>query len=331
MRTAPARWIGGSAFGLVLLTFLASGCGSLIQERNPALPPGFRQTLLPDVDLQGYLYLGGTEPLVISSDSLFGESGPPEDVPQLLGVRRVSVWVSSIPRVYGISYQFDRPAMARLLEAKLKESSTGAKYRRHGDVLYRFQGKGDWIESLMSSVAEGRLVTLAQGYPGAWDLYNMLPEAPRGDPLAAGFGLLDGEFLDRLVRDVAPELGVLKGLTRSAKLEQLVFGVYSSNGSEKAEEFTRETILRDPDHGAVVATRSSYPGFLVSFIFRYAATGAGFREVDLSDSRRTEQAFYAMPQEDLHTMMTSDGNLFTISVGRKREMAEDLLLQALDR
>ena len=81
----------------------------------------------------------------------------------------------------------------------------------------------------------------------------------------------------------------------------------------------------------MVATRSSYPGFLVSLIVGDAASGAGFRKVVVSGYDSTEEAYYASLQDDLHAMISSRGNLLTISVGRKREMAEDLLLQALAR
>ena len=315
-----------------LFALLAVGCSTTIEERNPALPGGFKEATLPDVDLRGYLYVSREKPLVAASDELIGGFAPSAEFPREVKLNKVAVWVSSRPRVYGMLYDFVDGDTARRLARELEKSDTEFRYRWRGNELYLFRGSGDWIEALRASIREERYVTLQDAYPDAWVLYNLLPEAPPGEPLAAGFGILDTDFLDRLARDVASELRTLRGFVKSAKLKNLVFGFYSSEPLTHLEELGHGTLsLGNPQQGVVMATRSSYPSFLVSFIFGSAASRASFQKVSFESSRGKEKAFYISPDEDFHAMIKNRGNIFTVSLSSEREKAEELMLEALGR
>ena len=137
--------------------------------------------------------------------------------------------------------------------------------------------------------------------------------------------------MDRLARDVVAELRVFRSFVRSARLRHLVFGLYSTEPLTDFEELGRDTLLGNPHQGAVVATRSSYPGFLVSFIFGSTASRARFEKVTFSNSEGKEKVFYTSPNEDFHAMIKNRGDLFTVALSVERERTEELMLRALGR
>ena len=330
MRERPAQILGLSLLSL-LFALAAAGCSASIEERDPALPEGFEGAFLPDVDIRGYLYLSQREPLLATSDKLVDGFVPGPDFPKKVKLSKMVIWASASPRVYGMLYEFSDTHVARSLAEELESSTMEFRHRRQGNKVYLFRGSGDWIEALKASIAEGRFVTGEAAYPDTWVLYNLLPEASPGEPLAAGFGILDSEFMDRLARDVVAELRVFQSFVRSARLRHLVFGLYSTQPLTDFQELGRDTLLGNPHQGAVVATRSSYPGFLVSFIFGSTASRARFEKVTFSDSQGKEKVFYTSPNENFHAMIKNRGDLFTVALSVERKRTEELMLRALGR
>ena len=327
-RVAQATGLGLLA---LLLGGITIGCGPRIEERDPALPEGFKTILLPDVELKGYLYVGRAEPMIASADTLIADFTPGRGFPREVEVNRLEVWVSEIPQVYGMVYELTEGRLARLLAEELETSDTGYRHRLQDNRLYLFKGKGDWIEALRASIFEGRFVAMEDAYPDAWVLFNLLPEAPPGDPLAAGFGVLDNEFVDRLAKGVAWEIRTFQGFVKSAKLKNLVFGLYSTGSPTHLDGVGRDSLFESSNQGAVLATRSSYPGFLVSFIFGSAASRGGFQKVTFTSLRGKEKAFYISPDDELHALIKNRGNLFTIALSAEREKAEELISRAIGR
>ncbi len=321
--------------GLVLLVLLAAvgalACSTGIEPRDAALPDGFRDTPIPNVDLGGYLYLSRTAPLISPADKLVPGFRPSSDSPRQVEMENLKVWVSSSPSVYGIGYEFTDAETALWLITELEETDTKLSYSIDGNTVYVFYGGGDWIEALRASINEDRYVKIQDVYPDAWVLYNLLPEVPVGEPVAAGFGRLGTDLLGYLERDVASEAGFLRRFASSARIENVVFGLYSTEEETNLDQLHKDSLLENSHQGVVLATRSSYPNFLVSFIFGGASSRAGLRKVSVSGSEGSAKAYHTSPVDEFHVIVSNRGNLFTIALSPAREMAERLILKALGK
>ena len=318
-------------FLIAFVATLLAACDTSVEQGHPSLPQGFLDIPIPDVELSGYVYLSRQSPLMAYSESLVPSFTPGPSFPNRVGVSTMALWASSTPRVYGMMYEFDDAAIARRLAQELSSAGSNLSHVTKGKRLYLYKGKGDWLEGLKASIDQRRYILLKDAYPGMWDLYNLLPDVPPGQPLGAGFGRLDLDFLDRLTRDWAPELGAIRSFARSAKLENAVFGLYSTESQILLTDLGPDSLLGESGQSAIMASRSAYPSFLVSLVFGRAASNAGFERVRLSEVPNAASGYYHPGGENLHTVINNRGNLFTIAVSGEREATELIMQEAARR
>ncbi len=323
-----------SAKHLCLLALIAAiisfslGCNTVIERGNPALPEGFKAAPLPDVPLNGYLYLDGSHFLGVKLKDLFPDYTPPVELSQDIGVTSLAVWVGPSVDAVGIGVRLANSELGLLIEEELEEASLQVRHFRRQGILYIVKGSGEWAEALYSSLKEERFVNMAEAYPKPWELMNGLPEAPLGHPVVAGFGVLDSQLLDRLERDVAANGGLLRNLMGAARLRHLAFALYSEGPLEGVPALDGSFLVGTGLSGVMV-TRSSYPSFLVSLLFGNIASRSGLTKVAVEKPEGVEELFYLYLTGGTHFMVKNRGNVFSISLAPQKKTAEELIKSAL--
>lgn len=280
--------------------------------RSPALPPGFLDARLPDVPLNGYLYVAQTQPTAFDLSTLIDGAG----LPAFRG-RSLAAWVGPDPRACGLD--FAQTADSGLMMA----TGQGSEYEGFGigADYYVLKGHTDWTGGLKAAVTGGRFVDVRRAYPDAWRLLQELPASPRDMPIAAGFGRLDREFVDGL-QGVLPGLGRdIANYVSALRARDIAFAAYAAAPVEQVA-FSSDSLERD-GLGAVLAVRSRYPGFLVSLAFGRAAGSAGMdkRTVGGIEVRHATV-------QGAHVLVKDSGSLFLVAVSADETMAERLIVSA---
>lgn len=314
---------------LVALLFI-TGCARPREEvREPALPPGFKEAQVPDVELKAYLYFRQREPIVAPLERLFPEYTPPPGYPTEAGLSRVALWVGPVATSFAAMVEMTDDSVAGFIYDELaKEESREFWHARQGRRIFLGREKGEWAQAVKGAIAENRFKPFQESLPKAWDLIQLLPVTPPGEPLAVGFGRLDKEFLNSLEARFGGEMGGFRRALGMARLEDVALALYSERLLRFPEEAVElQDYLRGQGVGAIMVTRSSYPGFLVSFIFNNLASRAGLEKMKVGG----EDVFYTSMDEDMYLLVKCRGNVFFITLSEGRERAKALMRAALAR
>ena len=322
----PARWwdkkhLGLFSFIAISIAFSIS-CSPIPEGNNPALPPGFETAPLPDVALNGYLYLDGSHISGIKLVDLIPDFTPPPDLSGEISLKRLSVWLGTGVDSLGIGVEFTDGKTAELIEAALQAANIQTRHHLRHDTIYMVKGRGEWAEALFSALREARFVRMSDTYVVPWKLLRLLPADPPAQPIGAGFGVLNSLLLERMDRDVDANVVLVHSIMSTARAKNLAFALYPGQPIEGLPSLS-DASLTKTELGGIMVTRSSYPGFLVSFIFGRVGTPSGLTKVSPSDG--SENLFHFSPSQESHFMMKNRGSIFTISLASNKEAAEDLI------
>ena len=273
-----------------LLTSLAGGCAASAEPGHPALPPGFEDAGVPDVDLNAYAYLDAGVPVTLPASALGDGAGP-------IGLLRVEAAL----RDPGV----DQAAWLRTLD---------------GEARFLSATETPWSDGIAAAWRDGQRASVEARYPEAWETIRLLPAHPPGRAVAVGFARNAGDLADDVLAlqgIQVPGLGSALGFIR---IRTLAFGAYASDPSSLPTPMTAMAI-RDAGLGLVAVGRAGYPGVLVDFLIGRFAGRLGLDDVTVAG----EKARHRGLDGGLHLMMKSYGATLYFVVAGTRDDAEALL------
>jgi len=305
-------------FLLVLPLVAALGCASPTSQRPPPLlPQGFSGDLLPDVDIQAYIYLNQQAQLSISAPLSPG-------FPASVGVDSASGWFGSSTEAFGAALDLRRETEAQLLSGLRTLGAWPLWALATGRRVLLAAGSGEWTENLKAALFTQRMSPLATKYPAIWGDFAYFPGSPPTRPVGGGFLRIDGE----LVGSLGPALGFpVASITlplQAAGISYAPFLLYADRPIELPERIDSDLFKR-AGLRALVVGHSGYPPLLFTLGFDRAVQQAGL-------SRTTVRAvdIYSYPAQDLTVLLGRKENVIYLSIAPTREMAEGLLLSALE-
>jgi hypothetical protein len=198
-------------------------------------------------------------------------------------------------------------------------------HKRKDDWLYVFHGDVEWVEALKASLDSGSSVGIEEAYPDEWELIRYMPEVAPEEIIGAGFGKLDEEFMSGLGDQIGSLGSDVETIVDAVKVKSAAFGLYSADFPEVLPEFDAD-FLEGMDASGLVVTKTGYPGFIVSFIFGRAASGAGLQKMDIMGG----DAYHKAMQEDLHVLVKNVGSAFFVTGAADLNKARALMESVLE-
>ena len=313
-----------SASVLVAVALLAVvGCTPSLNLTDPKLPPGFLDAGVPDVEPNAYLYVSQEQPATLPLDLLLGIGAVPGEAPSELNINGMAGWMGPDLSTFGALFRFQDVEDARLVQEQLdKRAREAVRSRRIGSDLHLIRGTGEWADALEAALSGGT-TRFQEAYPKVWELMRLLPEAPPGEPVAAGFVRPTGEVINALVSRAGLDLGRFTPALGSVNVGDVAFAVYTSRPLALPTQVTPEYI-REYRLGAIFVTRSSYPGFIVSFFVNNFV-----RRVDLEEIEVLGEKVFYREFPDAHLMAKVLGNTILFSLAPDRAMAQELMASVL--
>lgn len=319
------RSFGILALAVATLAALTmSACASSLSPGDPALPPGFADAPLPDVELGAYLYAAQGQPVGLPRTHFAGNEV--EDELEALqneesAARDLSVWVGlSSEQLAGrlhLADEGDAQLLEEILQRRLENAPLWVS--RQGQEVNLARGDEAWRNSIADALAQGSTATLAQGYPDIWELVRLLPEEPPLTPVAAGF--MDLDLMSTTLAERAQmDTQALRSAVSALRVETAAYGVYVQESLRVPEKVTPQT-LKETGIATVIVTSSGYPGFLLGFLFGNFAGRADLSEVDLESDGT---AFYR-EVNGLHLLVRNAGNTVVFVLAADRADAEAML------
>ncbi len=306
-----AAWTG-SAFAL-------GGCAVGAKAGEPALPAGFADLDMPDVDTNALVYVNAGEPARVPLGAFAAT-----DLVAGAGVVSIEVIVDDPDREFAARAEFvDLATAERVAEAALSVAGGDAArwVRSDGPVVSVGRSETEWGDAVREAWATGRRVTIEERYPEVWEAVRLLPEDAPGRPVAVGFARNAPDLLDATLAATEVSLPGLASALSLMRADVIAFGVYAADPSDLPEQLTRDA-LRGSGVGVLGVAQAGYPGFVVGFLFEAFAERANLEETDVGGTT----ALYRVVEGDLHLMVKAYGSSIYLAAAPTRAEAETLVL-----
>ena len=302
-----------------------AACSDFATLVDPALPPGFAEAELPDVDVSGYIYLDAGGALTASLDLFLPESSD-QDSQREVGLTRLTAVMADSVYEFGARMEFTEEAGAAMVQQLVEDQAdtSGLSLSRQRSRLHLVRGEGPWARDLRSALEEGRTVGLAERYPDVWETIRLLPEKPPAPPVAAGFLRNVGDLVETVMRAQgveAPGLGTALGLVRA---RSVAFAVYADDLGQLPKG-ALDSRLEDAGVGIIVVARAGYPGFIIDFLSSFAGR-AGMVEIELGE----ELAQYRALAEEVHMMLKAYGSTLYFTLAPTQDGARRLMESVIE-
>ena len=319
------RLIVGGVLLLILLVVLvivaATSCDNDPPLGNPALPPGFQDALVVELDFNAYVYVRQGTPFALSMRH-FREAPEPtegDNTSVEASVDQLSVFVGDSLATFGGTVEFSQEAEAEEAMTLVDRGQSPARATRSGTRLLFAGSGGSWPDTLALSAADGYWVALSQRYPEAWDVIRWLPENPPSPPVAAGFFRLRGFRLESAATRAGIELGGLNQALGFFRLGDLAFAVYSDKPLQ-IPGLVDKSFLEESGVSAMLVARSGYPGWVASIGLSVLGGRVDLEKVDVGGI-----AFRYRKLDNLHLFLHRRGRVLFAAVSADRSAAEALI------
>jgi hypothetical protein len=308
------------ALAVSLLSAVA--CSPKLVQTDPKLPPGFLDAQVLTGDLNAYLYLSQGSPITFPLE-IFGDVAQSRENSQLAErltneaeIRSLAIWMGPDLSSFGGDVIFTEEAAAEMAELLLAAKSDDVTSSHRGGAMSLVRG---------TAIAPPYThLPFSEAYPKAWELMRLLPESPPVEPVAAGFLSSNSTVIDPLASRAGLNLGRLAPALGSVNIGDVAFVVYFGQPIAVPEKVTPDYLL-EHQMGAIFVTKSSYPGFLLSFFLNNFSG-----RVDLEKIEVMEESVLYRQFEDVHLMVKPIGNTIFFSLAPTRDFTEQLISSVLE-
>ncbi|MBI4336406.1 MAG: hypothetical protein HY683_01055 [Chloroflexi bacterium] len=297
------------------------------EPSEPALPAGFLEAPLPNVDLGTYLYFDFQEAAELPLAQFAREPAlVPPAAPNMVSLASAQVWLGTAPDLLAAKVTLDDPDSAQWVEQALAAGGgEGPLHQREGQDMWLFPRDSQWVRDLQGSLADGTRVQ--ERYPEAWDVLQWLPSQPPGKPVAAGFAFLEEPLLDALLSQTGLEVGGIGQALVTAQIRVVALALYSERPVQLDERSKLQgaEVLDHAGLSVVLVARSGLPRVMLSTMFSTFASQAGLEPVQVEgmEAYSLEQAL--SDGRAVHLMARRRGNLIYLAVAPSQQAAEAAL------
>jgi hypothetical protein len=315
------RLVGALVCFLVVLPLAGLlGCAARTPERpQPLLPQGLDLALLPNVDIQGYIYVNQQARLSTSAPLL-------PALPAGVGVDSASGWFGPSVEAFGAALDMRSETEAHALAGLGSLGQLPLWALATGRRVFVAAGSGAWTENLKAALLMQRMSTLASKYPVVWGDYAYFPASPPATPVGAGFLRLDGELVGSLGSALNFPVVSFTQPLQAEGISYVAFLLYADQPLELPERIDSD-LLRTVGLRILVVCHSGYPPVLFNLGFDTFVQQVGLSRTTV---RGTDIYTYPPPAPGIEVMVGRKENFVYISIAPTREMTEELLLNALE-
>ncbi len=313
---------------LAAASAVAAAACSGAKPGDPALPPGFVERGLPPVELNAYVYADPGYAVPVNVTAFGGVAGAPP-----FAVRRAEGAVAAPDTEQAAQFELDAAWQAQAAASWFGgQSGAGAWAMADGPVLAVAREPGAWADEMAAGWSLDRREAIDSRYPEVWETLRLLPEAPPGEPLAAGFvrnaaGVADD--LAALTRADAPNLEQAFDL---ARIDTVVFAVYAERPEALRSGATPDS-LRAAGVGAIAVAKSRYPALVIGLLtgrFTGPLAGRFAGQLGLEEAEvEGERAWRRSLSGEAHLMVKIYGAAFYFAAAPTPEGAEALIASVI--
>lgn len=301
--------------GLLIFVPNLAGCEATPGVSTPLLPSDFTNTPVPDVNLDGYIYLNQGNPITILPDFL---------APNIhqISVESAQLWLGSDANSIGGAVSFQNQADAQLISQLIKSYKAPVWSLTNSKVIYAVNNDSlQWTSSLKNALSQHQMASVTGKYPEVANDFAYFPAEPPSKPFVAGFINLDSNLAESIGTSFGLSLHEYTTALKSAKISRVNFIVYSAQPITISSKTLNEAYINSLQLGILAVGHSAYPSIALSAFFDKAMSDAGFTKQTVSNID-----LYEYPLAGVKVLVAHKGNVIYAAASRTKELTEKLLL-----
>ncbi len=301
--------------GLLVLVPNIMGCEAAPALSMPLLPPDFTNTPVPDVDLDGYIYLSQGNPINILPDFLVA------NIPQI-SVESAQLWLGPDVNSVGGAVSFQNQADAQLISQLISSYKARVYSLTIGKVMYVVNDSASqWSSSLKNALSQQQMVSVMGRYPEVASDFAYFPAMPPSKPIAAGFISVDSDLAESIGNSFGLSLREYTTALKSAKISRISFVVYSTQPIMISSKKLNYAYINSLQLAILAVGRSAYPGIALSAFFDKAMSDAGFTKRTINNVD-----LYEYPITGVTLLVARKGSVIYAAASQTKKLTEKLLL-----
>ena len=312
--TRPGKSLLAALAASVLAVVVLGGCTTRAQTSDPALPTGFDPASIPDVELQGYVYVALPQRAALPLRAFgIGDAGDRE-----MAVSWLEGIVNEPGGEFGLIVSFAEPGGAEQVRELIEQHSDGSlrHLERKDEQLLLAAGTGDWPDQLQQAWSANRRASLEERYSDAYETMRLLPSEPPATPVAVGFARDVADVLEYVLQSQEITIPGLSGALGFIRVGSAAFVAYGDDLEQLPHELS-EVALRDSGLGVIAVVRAGYPGIIVNLLLGTFAGRIGLEEVEIGD----RQVRYRSLDGKAHLMAINFGAVIFFGLSSTRDGA----------
>ncbi len=311
--------------GLFAGLVLVSAC-QVIEPGDPALPNGFLDAGIPDVELGVYMYADPgyeiTIPVTVLVDGV-------EIIDEVTGTRVIAATHTDLESI-GARVDFSGAATAeRVLQVFEQQAATSGTtlpwLYRDGLSIAVVEGDSPWAVQMQEAFTSNATVNFQDAYPDTWEVMRLLPEDPPAPAVAAGFVRNVSDLIEGILtkQDIST-LGLNSALDL-VRVEHVAFAAYANDLDSLPTNIT-DLDLQQANMGVIAVAKAGYPGPIINVMLNTFASRAGLEDITIGG----EEARYRNLDNKAHLILKNFGGVLYFALSPTREGAEQLMQSVID-
>mgnify|MGYP001575252367 CR=1 FL=1 len=311
---------------LFLVLLLVAGCSGPKTSKAPELTEGLAAAMVPNMPLDGYLFVRQSQPIIVPLTLLGAPAGVPiPGLPSGITIQSVEIWIlpNESTEIIGAVVTFPSAQDASNLFSLIPNRNELWKYLAANNIFF-VMGSGSGAEALKNAITARQFVSLATAAPDAWDLMQRFPGQPATKPLAVGFVRMEDRlfaFIQKYAKGSFNE-GTVSAL-KMAKVEMAAVAMYS-NKVLQATDLLSPANLKNAGLGGIMIAKSSYPGFAISAALGPLASRLSLDKTDIDGKSAYYRAMDVPGGEKVHLLFNNSGQYIYAAASANLERTQQL-------
>jgi hypothetical protein len=279
---------------------------------NPSLPPGLTSINLPDISLNGFVYVNQGQTFILPGGTVPG-------IEHDFGLNSASVFLGpDEDSVGGMLTVASGNDVKAILAAIGKQTDIWAA--SSGNNIFVSLSKTDWDKSLQGTLTGNKTVPALTAYADAFQTLSYFPSNPPEKPLAGGFLDIRGE-LSASFAGVDSNINTVIQAIKAVNINVTDFILYGPNITKVPAKLD-ETVFND--YNVLLVGKSGFSTALLNVSFDTLIRNAGLAKIDLNGVTA-----YSCDADGMQVFIARKGDIIYAALASSESAASTLLLSAV--
>jgi hypothetical protein len=279
---------------------------------NPSVPAGLNSINLPDISLNGFVYLNQGQTFTVPGGTVSG-------IKYDIGIDSASVFFGpdedSIGGTLTVGTGTDIKTILSAMETQTEVWAASKANNLHVSL-----NTTDWDKSLQGVLTDNKTVPALKAYPDIYQTFSYFPASPPEKPLAGGFINLTGGLSDSITK-MDSNIGTVLQAIKAVNINDVNFILYGPKVTKLPIQLDESTLT---DYSLLLVGKSGFSATLLNISFDTILKNAGITRTDSNGLTA-----YSYSANGIPVLVSRKDNIIYAALASNQDAAYSLLSSAV--